>query len=129
MSERAPFGEPFARFAELLATATAVGAPAIPEPTAFSLGTVNAEGQPSVRILLLKGVDERGFVFFTNYESRMRACSRTQGGHVLHGGRSSGRCGGSVASHGHREADGTSPADSAKSARALRGAERPWRNL
>jgi pyridoxamine 5'-phosphate oxidase len=34
------------------------------------LGTVGEDGQPAVRILLLKGVDERGFVFYTNYESR-----------------------------------------------------------
>jgi pyridoxamine 5'-phosphate oxidase len=40
------------------------------EPNAMSLATVNAQGQPSIRIVLLKGVDERGFTFFTNYESR-----------------------------------------------------------
>jgi len=34
------------------------------------LATVDREGRPSVRIVLLKGVDERGFIFFTNYESR-----------------------------------------------------------
>lgn len=39
------------------------------EPNAMSLATVNAEGQPSVRVVLLKGLDEKGFVFFTNYES------------------------------------------------------------
>ena len=38
--------------------------------TAMTLATVDAEGQPSARVVLLKGVDERGFVFFTNYESR-----------------------------------------------------------
>jgi pyridoxamine 5'-phosphate oxidase len=70
MNEHVPVGEPFARFNELLAAATAVGPERLPEPTAFSLGTVGANGQPSVRILLLKGVDERGFVFYTNYESR-----------------------------------------------------------
>ncbi len=42
----------------------------VPEPTAMSLGTVNAKGRPSSRIVLLKGVDPRGFVFFTNYDSR-----------------------------------------------------------
>jgi pyridoxamine 5'-phosphate oxidase len=40
------------------------------EPTAMSIATVDATGRPAVRIVLLKGVDERGFVFFTNYQSR-----------------------------------------------------------
>lgn len=40
------------------------------EPNAMVLATVNAEGQPSIRIVLLKGIDERGLVFFTNYQSR-----------------------------------------------------------
>ena len=70
MSHRVPIAEPFLRFRELLDAATAVGPAVLPEPTAFCLGTVGVEGQPSVRILLLKGVDERGFVFYTNYESR-----------------------------------------------------------
>jgi pyridoxamine 5'-phosphate oxidase len=42
----------------------------LPEPNAMSLGTVDENGQPSVRIVLLKGLDERGFVFYTNYEGR-----------------------------------------------------------
>ena len=42
----------------------------IPEPTAMTLATVDGEGRPSARIVLLKGVDPRGFVFFTNYQSR-----------------------------------------------------------
>jgi len=66
----APLLEPFDRFTALLAAAREVGAERLPEPTAFALATVGAGGQPSVRILLLKGVDERGFVFYTNYESR-----------------------------------------------------------
>lgn len=40
------------------------------EPNAMTLSTVDMEGHPSSRIVLLKGVDARGFVFFTNYESR-----------------------------------------------------------
>ncbi|RMD71882.1 MAG: pyridoxamine 5'-phosphate oxidase [Bacteroidetes bacterium] len=40
------------------------------DPNAMSLATVNAEGQPSLRTVLLKYFDHRGFVFFTNYESR-----------------------------------------------------------
>ena len=70
MSNRAAFEEPFARFAELMELAKSVGAATLPEPTAFALGTVGADGQPAVRILLLKGVDDEGFVFYTNYESR-----------------------------------------------------------
>ena len=70
MSGIAPLGEPFARFAQLLTSAKAIPSSTLPEPTAFSLGTVGADGQPAVRILLLKGVDEAGFVFYTNYESR-----------------------------------------------------------
>jgi pyridoxamine 5'-phosphate oxidase len=41
-----------------------------PEPTAMTLATVDARGRPSARIVLLKGVDPRGFVFYTNYRSR-----------------------------------------------------------
>ena len=41
-----------------------------PDPTAMALATASREGRPSVRTVLLKGVDERGFVFYTNYESR-----------------------------------------------------------
>jgi pyridoxamine 5'-phosphate oxidase len=40
------------------------------EPSAMSLATVGVDGQPSIRTVLLRGVDERGFVFFTNSESR-----------------------------------------------------------
>jgi pyridoxamine 5'-phosphate oxidase len=69
----APLLEPFDRFTALLAAAREVGAERLPEPTAFALATVGAAGQPSVRILLLKGVDERGFVFYTNHESRKGA--------------------------------------------------------
>jgi pyridoxamine 5'-phosphate oxidase len=42
----------------------------VPEPNAMSLATVGPDGQPSNRIVLLKGVDERGFVFYTNFEGR-----------------------------------------------------------
>ena len=70
MNGRAPMGEPFSRFAELLATAKSIDSALLPEPTAFALGTVGDDGQPSVRILLLKDADERGFVFYTNCESR-----------------------------------------------------------
>lgn len=42
----------------------------IPEPNAMTLATADAEGRPSARTVLLKGLDGRGFVFFSNYESR-----------------------------------------------------------
>ena len=40
------------------------------EPTAMTLATVDAHGQPSARVVLLKGFDQQGFVFFSNYASR-----------------------------------------------------------
>ena len=40
------------------------------EPSAFTLATVRDDGSPASRVVLLKGFDSRGFVFFTNYESR-----------------------------------------------------------
>ena len=46
------------------------GAAGIPTPEACALATADARGQPSVRMLLLKEVDERGFVFSTSYTSR-----------------------------------------------------------
>ncbi len=70
MADRAPIAEPFLRFRELLDAARALDRALLPEPTAFALGTVAADGQPSVRIVLLKDVDERGFVFYTNHQSR-----------------------------------------------------------
>src|SRR2546423_5711748 len=42
----------------------------LPEPNAMVLSTADAEGRPSSRTVLLKGYDERGFVFYTNYTSR-----------------------------------------------------------
>jgi pyridoxamine 5'-phosphate oxidase len=44
----------------------------VPEPTAMTLATA-ANGRPSARVMLLKGLDDRGFVFFTNYSSRKGA--------------------------------------------------------
>ena len=55
------------RFNDHLAFATREG---VVEPTAFSLATVGPDGRPSVRIVLLKAADERGFVFYTNTQSR-----------------------------------------------------------
>jgi len=55
------------RFRKLYAEAQQLD---IPEPSAVSLATVDADGRPSVRTVLLKGFDERGFVFYTNKQSR-----------------------------------------------------------
>ncbi|HEY8325149.1 MAG: pyridoxamine 5'-phosphate oxidase [Ktedonobacterales bacterium] len=41
-----------------------------PEPNAMAVATATLDGAPSARMTLLKGLDERGFVFYTNYESR-----------------------------------------------------------
>ena len=42
----------------------------VPEPTAMSLATIDSDGAPRVRTVLLKGLDARGFAFYTNLESR-----------------------------------------------------------
>jgi pyridoxamine 5'-phosphate oxidase len=42
----------------------------VPEPNAMALATSSLDGRPSIRMVLLRGCDERGFTFFTNYESR-----------------------------------------------------------
>ena len=42
----------------------------VPEPNAMTLATVGADGRPSTRIVLIKGFDARGIVWFTNYDSR-----------------------------------------------------------
>lgn len=62
--------DPIARFRSLLSEAQALGRDVLPEPTAMMLATVGADGQPSLRVVLLKSVDERGFVFYTNIDSR-----------------------------------------------------------
>ncbi len=63
----AELGEPFRRFGEWMERAMAAG---VAEPTAMALATADAQARPSVRMVLLKGFDERGFVFFTGYDSR-----------------------------------------------------------
>jgi pyridoxamine 5'-phosphate oxidase len=42
----------------------------VPEPNAMTLATVDANGKPTARVVLLKGVEDGGFVFYTNYQSR-----------------------------------------------------------
>jgi pyridoxamine 5'-phosphate oxidase len=59
--------DPLALFHQWLGEATEKE---INDPTAMALATATADGRPSVRMVLLKGADERGFVFYTNLESR-----------------------------------------------------------
>lgn len=59
--------DPFALFREWFDAAEAAE---VGLPEAMTLATATPDGQPSARTVLLKGVDDRGFVFFTNYESR-----------------------------------------------------------
>lgn len=58
--------DPIAQFEAWLKQAINAG---LHDPTAMTVATVDASGQPSQRIVLLKHVDQRGFVFYTNYES------------------------------------------------------------
>ncbi len=59
--------DPFAQFRAWLQEAEDAG---IPMPNAMGVATADARGRPSVRHVLLRGFDERGFVFFSNYASR-----------------------------------------------------------
>lgn len=59
--------DPFSQFGEWFKEAANTG---MQEPNGMTLSTVDADGRPSGRIVLLKGWDERGFVFYTNFESR-----------------------------------------------------------
>ena len=59
--------EPFELFAEWLDAATQSEPN---DPNAMSLATVDADGLPNVRMVLLKGFDENGFVFYTKFESQ-----------------------------------------------------------
>jgi pyridoxamine 5'-phosphate oxidase len=59
--------DPLRQFAAWFADAGAAG---VREPEAVALATASESGAPSLRMVLLKGYDERGFVFFSNYESR-----------------------------------------------------------
>jgi len=62
--------DPIERFRQVYALAEKIDRAIIREPNAMALGTVEEGGQPAVRIVLLKAFDERGFVFYTNYEGR-----------------------------------------------------------
>jgi pyridoxamine 5'-phosphate oxidase len=67
LDEKALPGTPLAVFEKWLSEAIAAD---VPEPTSMTIATVSAEGRPSTRVVLLKGTDARGLVFYTNYESR-----------------------------------------------------------
>lgn len=58
--------EPIAQFRAWFAAARDAG---VYEPEAMTVSTVGADGRPSSRYVLLRGLDERGFVFYTNYHS------------------------------------------------------------
>lgn len=67
LSEEQAGGDPFALFRLWFEQAVAAG---IHEPNAFVLATATMEAVPSARLVLLKSLDDRGFTFFTNYDSR-----------------------------------------------------------
>jgi pyridoxamine 5'-phosphate oxidase len=67
LDEAASHADPLQQFALWLDQAIAAR---LPEPNAMTLATVGADGRPSTRIVLVKGCDARGIVWFTNYDSR-----------------------------------------------------------
>ncbi len=67
LSEQGLAGTWLEQFATWFADAVEAG---LPEPNAMLLATADGTGRPSARTVLLKGYDQRGFTFFTNYESR-----------------------------------------------------------
>jgi pyridoxamine 5'-phosphate oxidase len=67
LDESASDADPLRQFESWLQQAIAAQ---LPEPNAMTLATVGAGGRPSTRVVLVKGVDARGIVWFTNYDSR-----------------------------------------------------------
>jgi pyridoxamine 5'-phosphate oxidase len=67
LDEHASHADPLEQFKVWLDQAIAAQCP---EPNAMTLATVGDDGRPSTRVVLIKGLDERGIVWFTNYESR-----------------------------------------------------------
>lgn len=67
LDENSVASNPFVQFAAWMTEALEAE---LPEPSAMTLATVDPDGRPSARIVLLKGFDDDGFTFFTNYESR-----------------------------------------------------------
>lgn len=67
LSETDTDPDPIAQFSKWFGEAIAAQ---VPEPNAMALSTVDADGRPSSRIVLIKDIDARGFTWFTNYDSR-----------------------------------------------------------
>ncbi len=67
LDERSVNRDPFRQFGQWFDDAVVAR---LPEPNAMTLATADADGRPSARVVLLKGADERGFAFYTNFESR-----------------------------------------------------------
>ena len=67
LSESASQADPLAQFSQWFDEARRGG---VPEPNAMTLATVGSDLRPSTRVVLIKGFDARGIVFYTNYDSR-----------------------------------------------------------
>ncbi|MFT4297316.1 MAG: pyridoxamine 5'-phosphate oxidase [Micropruina sp.] len=67
LDENRAADEPLRQFGRWFDEAVAAG---VPEPNAMTVATVGADGRPSTRIVLMKGFDAAGVVFYTNYDSR-----------------------------------------------------------
>ncbi|MCE2659007.1 MAG: pyridoxamine 5'-phosphate oxidase [Rubrivivax sp.] len=67
LDETASEADPLRQFEHWMAEALSAK---LPEPNAMTLATVGTDGRPSTRIVLIKGLDERGIVWYTNYDSR-----------------------------------------------------------
>ncbi len=65
-SKKMAHADPIIQFSRWFDQALETG---LPDPSAMTLATVSPEGQPAARVVLLKDVDQQGFVFFTNYHS------------------------------------------------------------
>lgn len=70
LHEQDLLADPMAQFALWMTEARVLHVPGTDEPHAMTLATADEHGAPSARTVLLKGVDARGFTWFTNYESR-----------------------------------------------------------
>ena len=98
LDEADVFADPMDQFRAWMSEAIDAG---LSFPNAMTLATATGAGAPSARIVLLNGIDERGFVFFTNYESRKGRESSSGRGLPLAGARAPGArrgtCGGAAA--------------------------------
>jgi len=80
LSESQAEADPLRQFERWFEDAARAG---LPLPNAMTLATVGASGKPSARIVLLKGIEREGFVFYTNYRSRKAAELATSGAATL----------------------------------------------